>query len=279
MTTTLGTERIRAARLIGSLDTRMVARSWMAALSESGTLRDGAPSGATVERIVSGLQRGFVMHLEAPRARLDIATAALADDTAMAQLHERGVSIAQITEGVFCFLDIIFAQLDREGLGVPAVAEMVRDFARRFLRMACVSWSAMLVGQWGDAERARAELQRILESTDEGILLVGRDLALRFANARLSELLGASLHVHIGENVHHLLTELVAHRVAEPEAFLARTRHLYGTMEQVSTDVVAVTEPPRTLSRYSAPVRDAAGQTIGRVEVYRDVTAERHARR
>lgn len=279
MTTTLGTERIRAARLIGSLDTQILAAEWVAALAETGMLRDASPTQATVDRIVSGLQRGLALHLEAPRARLDVDTGALADDAAMAHLHERGVTITQITEGIFCFLDIIFARLDHEDLYVPSVAELVRDFAKRFLRSTGESWSGVLVAQRAEAERARAELQRILESTTEGILLVGKDLALRFANSRLSDLVGAPLHEHVGENVHHLLTELVAPNIAEPSAFLARLRHLYGTMELVATDEVAVTRPPRILSRYSAPVHDGAGQTIGRVEIYRDVTDERRARR
>lgn len=279
MTTTLGTERIRAARLIASLDTRALATEWAAALAEAGMLRDVAPTDATVARIVSGLQRGLALHLEAPRARLDLDTAALANDAAMAHLHERAVTITQITEGVFCFLDVAAGHLERESLFPASVGEIVRDFAKRFLRMTGEAWSAVLVAQRADAERAHAELRRILESTNEGVLLVGKDLALRFANVRASELLGTSLHDRVGENLHHLVTELVSPRVADPEAFLARLRHLYGTMETTATDEVTVLVPPRTLSRYSAPVRDAAGQTIGRVEIYRDVTAERRARR
>lgn len=278
MTTTLATERIRAARLIASLDTRALAADWTAALGDAGMLREIAPTGATVSRIVSGLQRGLALHLEAPRARLDVDTGALADDAAMAHLHERGVTITQITEGIFCFLDVVLGHLDRAGLYVPGVAEIVRDFAKRFLRLTGESWSAILVAQRADAERAHVELQRILESTNEGILLVGKDLALRFANTRVSELLGARLHDRIGENVHHLLTEIVSSRVSEPEAFLSRLRHLYGTMEVTATDEVTIADPPRTLSRYSAPVRDVGGNTIGRVEIYRDVTAERRAR-
>ena len=279
MTTALGTERIRAARLIGSLDTKVLIAGWTAALAESGVLRDSPPSDATVARIVAGLQRGLAMHLEAPRARLDVETGALADDAAMAHVYERGVTITQITEGVFCFMDVVFKHLESADLYIPSVAEIVRDFAKRFLRMTGESWSAILVAQRSDAERARAELQRILESTNEGVLLVGKDLTLRFANARASELLGAPLHAHVGENLHHLLTALVAPGLAEPEGFLARLRHLYGTMEEVSTDEMTLAEPARDLSRYSAPVRDTAGQTIGRVEIYRDVTAERRARR
>ena len=279
MTTALGTERIRAARLIGSLDTKVLIAGWTAALAESGVLRDTPPSDKTVARIVTALQRGLAMHLEAPRARLDVDTGALADDAAMAHVFQRGVTITQITEGVFCFMDVIFKHLEKADLYVPTVAEMVRDFAKRFLRMTGESWSAILVAQRSEAERARAELQRILESTNEGVLLVGKDLSLRFANARASELLGAPLHAHLGENLHHLLTEVVAPGVAEPEGFLARLRHLYGTMEEIATDEMTMVDPPRDLSRYSAPVRDAAGRTIGRVEIYRDVTVERRARR
>jgi len=279
MTTTLGTERIRAARLVGSLDTRVLIADWTAALAESGVLRDATPSDATVERLVAGLQRGLALHLEAPRARLDVDTGALADDAAMAHVDQHGVTITQLTEGIFCFMDIVFVHLDKAGLYLPPVTEIVRDFAKRFLRMTGRSWSAILVAQRGEAERARAELQRILEATNEGILLVGKDLTLRFANARASELLGAPLHAHVGENLHHLLTELVAPGLAEPEGFLARLRHLYGTMEEVATDEMTIADPQRNLSRYSAPVRDTAGQTIGRVEIYRDVTAERRARR
>ena len=279
MTTTLGTERIRAARLVGSLDTNVLIAGWTAALAESGVLRDATPTDATVARIVAGLQRGLARHLEAPRARLDVDTGALADDAAMAHVFQRGVTITQITEGVFCFMDVVFGHLEKAGLYIPSVAEIVRDFAKRFLRMTGESWSAILVAQRSDAERARAELLRILESTNEGVLLVGKDLSLRFANERASELLGAPLHAHVGENLHHLLTELVAPGLAEPEGFLARLRHLYGTMEEVATDELTMAVPRRDLSRYSAPVRDAAGVTIGRIEIYRDVTAERRARR
>lgn len=280
VTTTPDTsERIRAARLIASLDTRTLAAQWTALLADSGVLADVSPSEATVQRIVAGLQRGLAVHLEAPRARLDVDTGALADDAAMAHVHQRGVTITQITEGVFAFLEIVFARLAEADLYRPAVAELVRDFAKRFLRMTGESWSAILVAQRSDAERARAELLQILESTNEGILLVGKDLMLRYANARASELLGTDIHTQVGTNVHHLLTESVAPRVADGDAFLARTRYLYGTMEEIATDVVTVHEPPRALSRYSAPVHDGAGQTIGRVEIYRDVTAELRARR
>ncbi|MGH2499174.1 MAG: ATP-binding protein [Candidatus Limnocylindria bacterium] len=272
------TPRSRAATLIGSLDPVDVAADWSRRLAGTGLLDDAAPSPTTVDTIVRTLQRGLAMHLAAPRTRLDPGTSALADRAAMIHVFQRGVTVTHITEGVFHFMDVALGHLAAAGLHVPEVAEIVLDFGKRFLRVVDEAWTAILIAQRDEAERARVELRRILESTNDGILLVGADLALRFANERVGALLGFPLREHVGENVHHLLSERVAPRVAQPSAFLARSRHLYGTMEEVATDLVEVLRPPRSLARYSAPVREGSGRVVGRIEVYQDVTAERQAR-
>lgn len=130
------------------------------------------------------------------------------------------------------------------------------------------------------AERTGSELRSVLNSTINGIFLVGKDLRVRFVNRQMGALLGIDLSDSVGRHMPTLLRERLKPLVTDPEAFEARLLGLYGDFDQEATDEIEIGgAAPRLLSRYSGPVRDESGNLLGRIEVYRDITEERAADR
>jgi signal transduction histidine kinase len=96
----------------------------------------------------------------------------------------------------------------------------------------------------------------------------------------MGELFGLDLTPVVGTDKRAVITEQLRDRMADPDGFERRLLYLYEHMEETAVDEVEIVRPNhRILERYSAPVHADAGQLLGRIEVYSDVTEVRALQR
>jgi signal transduction histidine kinase/ActR/RegA family two-component response regulator len=121
-----------------------------------------------------------------------------------------------------------------------------------------------------------AELQNVLEWVEEGILLFGPNQGIRAMNTRFAQIAGLSPEqAAASTTLDHLIAHL-AQRAAEPQQFADRWRELARGADGGTREELQLARPvPRVLERSVRPVLDHAGQRLGRVEIYRDLTAQR----
>ena len=138
---------------------------------------------------------------------------------------------------------------------------------------------AQLEVQYGEAERARSETRAILDATSEAMFLVSPDDRFLALN-RQSELV---FHTSAGELAGRRFAEVLpeVERIFEdPEGFKACVAHTGEDSERQFTETARQRWPVmRELELFSTPVRDAGGEHLGRLYVFRDVTHEREVDR
>lgn len=125
-----------------------------------------------------------------------------------------------------------------------------------------------------DPVRTLSLLRATLESTADGLLVVGTRGKVASYNSRFVELwqIPRAL-VERGEDEE--LLAFVLGQLADPDAFAAKVHHLYHNPEETSFDVLAFKDG-RTFERYSMPQR-VGDDIVGRVWSFRDVTAREQA--
>jgi signal transduction histidine kinase/CheY-like chemotaxis protein len=124
--------------------------------------------------------------------------------------------------------------------------------------------------------RSEAELHNVLEWVEEGILLFGANHAIRAMNTRFAQIAGLSPAEAAACTTLDSLIGHLAERAAEPEKFAKRWRELARGAEGGSREELQLARPvPRVLERSVRPVLDRSGRRLGRVEIYRDLTAQR----
>jgi signal transduction histidine kinase/CheY-like chemotaxis protein len=124
--------------------------------------------------------------------------------------------------------------------------------------------------------RSEAELQNVLEWVEEGILLFGTNHGIRAMNTRFAQIAGLSPQEAAACTTLDGLIARLAERAADPEGFAKRWHELARGAEGGSREELLLSRPvPRVLERSVRPVLDAAGRRLGRVEIYRDLTAQR----
>lgn len=128
-----------------------------------------------------------------------------------------------------------------------------------------------------ETRRQRDRLEAILESTNEAILMLDTDGRCVVANQRVTDFFGLPPDQVHGMSGHELFDQL-RDAFANPATFDEITNGLLSDAEATQTHELEVVQPqPRTLMWYSAPVHNRDGATIGRISIFRDVTAEREA--
>ena len=124
--------------------------------------------------------------------------------------------------------------------------------------------------------RAETELYNVLEWVEEGVLLFSANQTLRAMNTRFAQIAGLSADEAAAcTTLENLVSQLSA-RAAEPEAFAQRWRELARGSDGGIREEIPLARPvPRVLERSIRPVLDSLGRRLGRVEIYRDLTAQR----
>lgn len=123
--------------------------------------------------------------------------------------------------------------------------------------------------------RSETELYNVLEWVEEGILLFGTNDSIRAMNTRFAQIAGLSAEEAASCGTMESLLNELARRVAEPEVFARRWRELARGSEGAREEIPLARPVPRVLERSVRPVLDSMGRRLGRVEIYRDLTAQR----
>jgi signal transduction histidine kinase/CheY-like chemotaxis protein len=123
---------------------------------------------------------------------------------------------------------------------------------------------------------AESELQNVIEWLEEGVVLFDADDNVRAINTRFAQIV--SLAPEESEKIRTLegLIQRLAGQAAEPALFGEKWRALAQGIEGGVREELQMLHPvPRILERAARPVLDSKGRQLGRVEIYRDLTAQR----
>ena len=124
--------------------------------------------------------------------------------------------------------------------------------------------------------QAEIELQNVIEWLEEGVILFDAQDSIRAMNTRFEQIAGLAPEESGKFNtLEGLLGRLQVH-AAEPARFAARWRELARGIEGGVREEFQMMHPsPRVLERAARPILDPIGRLLGRVEIYRDLTAQR----
>jgi len=123
---------------------------------------------------------------------------------------------------------------------------------------------------------AEIELQNVIEWLEEGVILFDAQDNVRAMNTRFEQIAGLAPE-ESGEfkTLDRLIARLKNH-AAEPARFVERWREMASGIEGGVREELQMNFPaPRILERAARPVLDPIGRLLGRVEIYRDLTAQR----
>jgi signal transduction histidine kinase/FixJ family two-component response regulator len=121
-----------------------------------------------------------------------------------------------------------------------------------------------------------AELENVIEWLEEGVVLFDSQDHVRAMNTRFKQMMG--LPPESPEKPFSLdaLIARLADQATNPGSFAARWRELARGIEGGVREELHMAWPaPRILERAARPVLDSIGRQLGRVEIYRDLTAQR----
>jgi signal transduction histidine kinase/CheY-like chemotaxis protein len=126
-----------------------------------------------------------------------------------------------------------------------------------------------------DVVNSEQALHGVIEWLEEGVVLFDANEKVRAHNTRFEQLVGLGpLESAKGETLEGLISRMGG-QFADPAKFSERWREL-ANIEGGTRDELRMTKPSaRLLERTARPVFDAVGRKLGRVEVYRDLTAQR----
>jgi len=125
-------------------------------------------------------------------------------------------------------------------------------------------------------DRFEAELQHVLEWVEEGVLLFDVQQTIRGMNTRFAQIAGLSPDEASTCVSLDTLIEQLASRTSDPAVFSSHWREVARAAEAGTREEVHLARPvPRVLERSVRPVLNSAGQRLGRLEIYRDLTAQR----
>ena len=128
----------------------------------------------------------------------------------------------------------------------------------------------------GQAGSAEIELQNVIEWLEEGVILFDAQDNIRVMNTRFEQIAGLAPE-ESGEfmTLDGLIGRL-KNNAAESARFVERWREMARGIEGGVREELQMTYPaPRILERAARPVLDPIGRLLGRVEIYRDLTAQR----
>ena len=120
-----------------------------------------------------------------------------------------------------------------------------------------------------------ALLTTTMETSPDGILVVDDAPRIVAFNRSFSEMWNLGLDDH-GPREDPPVLAAVTEAMKDPVAFLARVQYIYAHPEDTGHDKLE-TKDGRQFERLSAPLRSSAGQYLGRVWFFRDITLRARA--
>jgi len=120
------------------------------------------------------------------------------------------------------------------------------------------------------------EISNVIEWLEEGVVLLGANEKVRIANTRFGQIIGLSPEELAAiETFDDLIVSLSA-RTADASNF-AGSWHRSDRLAQsaVREEIHLIRPVPRLIERAARPILDEKGVLLGRVEIYRDLTAQR----
>ncbi|WP_176065271.1 PAS domain S-box protein [Anaeromyxobacter diazotrophicus] len=118
-------------------------------------------------------------------------------------------------------------------------------------------------------------------SAGDGYMELDADALVAFVSRRYLELFGldaaeiARVTAVPAREQRDAITTLISARVADRPSYLAGVSAHFQLSDEITFEDIALVDG-RTVERYGAPHRDAAGRVVGRALFLRDVTARRH---
>jgi PAS domain S-box-containing protein len=113
------------------------------------------------------------------------------------------------------------------------------------------------------------------EAAIDGILVVDAKGRIVSSNRQFAEMWGIPSDI-IESGSDERALQWVTDKLADPEGFISKVKHVSATLDEKSQDEIALKDG-RTFDRYSAPMLDADGKHFGRVWYFRDVTERKRA--
>ncbi|HKO05033.1 MAG TPA: ATP-binding protein [Candidatus Acidoferrales bacterium] len=164
------------------------------------------------------------------------------------------------------------------GLLVAGLAADAPDAATRERLELHAPLAALALAEEQYAERTRVNdqwLAALLDSMENAVLLVEPGGRVRLANARLPELLGVAPERMGRIKTFDELLAAVRGNFRDPRGAEARWREIQRRDDEVAWDEVELERPaPRVLERFARPVRNAEGERLGWLELYRETSSE-----
>jgi signal transduction histidine kinase/ActR/RegA family two-component response regulator len=127
-----------------------------------------------------------------------------------------------------------------------------------------------------DAEHGVTEVLNVIEWLEEGVVLFGARQEIRAVNSRFGQMVGlAPEELARIKTLDDLIASLSA-RTADAGTFAENWNRLAHSTEGALREELQLVRPvPRLLERATRPILDEKGILLGRVEIYRDLTAQR----
>src|SRR2546423_2735520 len=122
---------------------------------------------------------------------------------------------------------------------------------------------------------SQAELANVIEWLEEGVVLFDSQQHIRIMNSRFAQIAGLKPEEIFEIKTFDELNARVSSQAADPRRFAQDWSELAHGIESGRRDELELARPaPRVLERAARPILDTHGVLLGRVEIYRDVTAQ-----
>jgi len=126
------------------------------------------------------------------------------------------------------------------------------------------------------SDEALTEISNVIEWLEEGVVLFGANEKVRLVNTRFGQIVGLSPEELAAiETLDDLIVSLSA-RTADATSFAGRWHRSDRIAQSAVREEIHLVRPvPRLIERAARPILDEKGLLLGRVEIYRDLTAQR----
>lgn len=174
--------------------------------------------------------------------------------------------------GIFVWVNWVGRQLKRQR-DVAVAAQDALSCSQAELEERVEERTSALVEATAQARASADLLSSTMESTADGILVVGDNGKVAYTNGRFAEMWRIPTEILATQDDERLI-EFVLDQLAEPNLFLDKVRELYQS-EREDLDVL-VFKDGREFERYSRPLLND-GANAGRVWSFRDVSERRRS--